>query len=106
MLDLLQAIHRFFIDPILMLVVLLIFIWVIVGWLIAFNVINTNNPQARQMVYGLNRIVDPMLRPIREVLPPLGGTIDLSPLVFILLIFFIKDWLMIRLFYVWLPAIF
>jgi phosphoribosylanthranilate isomerase len=43
---------------------------------------------------------------ICSVLPPLGGTIDLSPLVFILLVFFIKDWLMIRLFYVWLPAIF
>jgi YggT family protein len=106
MLDLLQAIHRFFIDPVLMLVAILIFVWVIVGWLITFNVINTRNPQARQMVYGLNSIVDPMMRPFRRLIPPLGGTIDLAPLAFILLLFFVKDWLMLKIFYVWLPAIF
>lgn len=106
MLELLQAIHQYFIDPILFLIMLIIFVWVIVGWLTTFNVININNPQARQLVYGLDRIVDPMLRPIRRFVPPIGGTLDIAPLIFILGLLFVKNWLLVKVFYFWLPAIF
>ena len=83
-------------EPLIILTVriLEIYIWVIIisvilSWLVAFNVINTRN----QFVYAvgsfLHRITEPALRPIRRYLPSLGG-IDLSPLVLILLIWFIQ----------------
>lgn len=57
----------------------------ILSWLVAFNVINTYNEFVRQLLYALDRILDPLLRPIRRVLPDLGG-LDFSPMVLILLI--------------------
>ncbi|WP_372096245.1 YggT family protein [Tistrella mobilis] len=62
---------------------------VILSWLVAFNVVNTNN----QVVYAIgsfiHRITEPVLRPIRNVLPSLGG-LDLSPLILLLLLNFLK----------------
>ena len=57
----------------------------ILSWLVAFNVINTYNEFVRQLLYALDRILDPMLRPIRRILPDLGG-LDFSPMVLILII--------------------
>jgi YggT family protein len=57
----------------------------ILSWLVAFNVINTYNDFVRQLLYALDRILDPLLRPIRRLLPDLGG-LDFSPMVLILLI--------------------
>ncbi|MAM77097.1 MAG: hypothetical protein CMO29_25210 [Tistrella sp.] len=62
---------------------------VILSWLVAFNVVNTNN----QVVYAIgsfiHRITEPVLRPIRNFLPSLGG-LDLSPLILLLLLNFLK----------------
>lgn len=102
MIDLLQAIHRYFIDPILLLLIIIIFVWVIMSWLIAFNVINRHNQTVRQISYTLDRIVEPMMRPIRRVIPPLGGTLDLSPLILLLGLSFLREWFFPRLFYIWL----
>lgn len=67
----------------------LIIIQAILSWLIAFNVINTYN-QAVAMVSGmLYRLTEPALRPIRRFMPDLGG-VDISPIVLILLIFFLQ----------------
>jgi len=64
-------------------------IYVILGWLEQFNIINRYN----NFVYGLHtflfRIVEPALIPIRRLLPGLGG-VDLSPLILILIIYFIE----------------
>ncbi|MDT7935189.1 MAG: YggT family protein [Sphingomonadaceae bacterium] len=57
----------------------------IISWLIAFNVISLRSDGVRQIAYGLERLTDPLLRPIRRVLPNFGG-VDISPLVLILLI--------------------
>ena len=57
----------------------------ILSWLVAFNVINTYNEFVRQLLYALDRILDPLLRPIRRILPDLGG-LDFSPMVLILII--------------------
>jgi YggT family protein len=60
-------------------------IWAIASWLVAFNVVNTSNPLVRAILNGLDRVYDPMVRPIRRVLPDFGG-IDLSPAVLWLLL--------------------
>jgi YggT family protein len=71
-----------------------LYIWVVIAsvvlsWLIAFNVVNTRNSFVYQVVDFLNRATDPALRPIRNILPNLGG-IDISPIVLILLLVFIR----------------
>ena len=67
-----------------------IYIWILIinallSWLIAFNVLNTSN----RLVYSLldisYKMTDPLLRPIRNFLPNLGG-IDISPVILILLL--------------------
>ncbi len=63
--------------------------WVVASWLIAFNVINPSNPVVRQILYGLSRLVEPALRPIRRFLPDLGG-IDISPMILLLGIYFLQ----------------
>lgn len=75
--------------------VISIYIWVIIigavlTWLVSFNVVNTSN----QVVYMVGnfcfRLTEPALRPIRNFLPNLGG-IDLSPVVLILGLIFVRD---------------
>lgn len=68
---------------VIQLVIWIIIAQVIISWLVAFNVINTSNQFVRSLLTGLDRLTEPMLRPIRRVLPDLGG-IDLSPMVLIL----------------------
>jgi YggT family protein len=64
-------------------------IWALLSWLIAFNVVNMNNGFVRGVVTGLDRFFNPMLRPIRRILPDMGG-IDLAPMVLILLIMLVQ----------------
>jgi YggT family protein len=58
----------------------IIIIQAIMSWLIAFNVINTHNEFVRQIWGTLDRMTEPLYRPIRKILPDFGGR-DLSPLV-------------------------
>ena len=58
---------------------------VILSWLIAFNVLNTSSAGLRAFIEALERILGPLYRPIRRILPDFGG-IDFSPLVLLLLI--------------------
>lgn len=64
-------------------------IWAVLSWLIAFNVVNMQNRFVRGLVTGLDRLFEPLLRPIRRILPDMGG-IDLSPMVLILLIILVQ----------------
>jgi YggT family protein len=63
---------------------------VIMSWLVSFNVINTRNRFVYLLVDMLNRATEPVLRPIRRILPNLGG-LDLSPLVLFLVLYFVQD---------------
>ena len=65
-------------------------IWVVLSWLVAFNIINTRNPFVRMLGDFLDRITEPALRPIRRVMPNLGG-VDISPVILILLLYFVRD---------------
>jgi YggT family protein len=83
--------------PLIGFIVLVIdlYIWVVIAsailsWLIAFNVINTSNQFVRSVAEMLYRVTEPALRPIRSVIPNLGG-IDISPVILILFLLFIRD---------------
>ena len=72
-----------------------LFIWAIIlsalmSWLIGFNIVNINNKLIYIIADFLNRLTEPFLSPIRRILPHLGG-IDLSPVILILLLIFLKD---------------
>lgn len=66
---------------------LALIIWIIVSWLVSFRVLDMSNRFVYAVYDTLNRLFEPMLRPIRRALPDLG-TIDLSPIVLFLLIGF------------------
>ena len=72
-----------------------LYIWILIAgailsWLIAFNVVNTRNRFVQMAGDFLYRITEPVLQPIRRVLPNLGG-IDLSPLALILALLFLQQ---------------
>jgi YggT family protein len=77
------------IDLILQLYIWLLIAAAVLSWLIAFNVINTRNQFVAMVGDFLYRITEPVLRPIRNMLPSLGG-IDLSPVVVIFIIIFLR----------------
>jgi YggT family protein len=75
-------------------IALSLYIWIVIAmaifsWLIAFNVVNTRNQAVAMIGDFLYRITDPALRPIRNILPNLGG-IDISPVILFLIIIFIQ----------------
>ncbi|PPR79687.1 MAG: hypothetical protein CFH01_00271 [Alphaproteobacteria bacterium MarineAlpha2_Bin1] len=78
------------IDSVITLYIWCIIISSVLSWLVAFKVVNTNN----QLVYTIGnflfRITDPLLGPIRRLLPNLGG-VDISPVLLIILLIFIKN---------------
>ncbi|MFG1420213.1 YggT family protein [Roseixanthobacter liquoris] len=76
------------------LLVLQLYTWVLIiaavlSWLLAFNVVNAYNPVVRNIGEFIYRITEPLLAPLRSILPSLGG-LDLSPMVLILIIIFIE----------------
>ena len=79
----------------LLMTVIDLYIWVLIAgailsWLIAFNVVNTQNRFVYSVGDFLYRVTEPVLRPIRRYLPNLGG-IDISTLVLILLLLFAQQ---------------
>lgn len=78
------------IDTVFTLYIIILIASVAISWLVTFNVLNTQN----QLVYGvlgfLYRLTEPVLKPIRRILPAMGG-IDLSPIILIVLLYFVRD---------------
>jgi YggT family protein len=62
---------------------------VIVSWLTAFNVINSHNNFVRTVLRILYALTEPVFRPIRRIIPPMGG-LDLSPIIVFLIIWFLQ----------------
>ncbi|MGH1398509.1 MAG: YggT family protein [Alphaproteobacteria bacterium] len=65
-----------------------VYIWIIilqvlVSWLIVFDVINVNNPQAQNLIDLMKRATDPVFKPLQKYVPPIGG-IDVTPIIVIL----------------------
>jgi len=85
MIELLQ-----FISYLLTIYVYIVIAMAILSWLIAFNVVNTRNPVVHMIAELLYRLTEPVLRPIRNMLPNMGG-IDISPIILFLIILFIQS---------------
>ena len=81
------------VDLLLRVLMYIIIAQAILSWLVAFNVINTHNDFVRSFLRALDRLTEPLYRPIRRILPDFGG-IDFSPLVVLLLIIIVKDYLL------------
>ena len=69
--------------------------WVIViqavmSWLIAFNVINTHNDMVRSIWQALDKMTEPLYRPIRKIMPDFGA-LDLSPMVVLLVLYILMN---------------
>ena len=72
-----------------------LFIWAVIiaavlSWLIGFNIINIQNKLVYIIASALNKLTEPFLSPIRRLLPNIGG-LDLSPVILILLLIFIRN---------------
>ncbi len=72
-----------------------IFIWLLIAqailsWLIAFNIVNTTNNLINLIGNFLYKVTEPILRPIRRVLPDFGG-VDVSPVILIILLIFFRN---------------
>jgi YggT family protein len=75
--------------------VISIYIWLLIAqavlsWLVAFGIVNRYNRVVATIGEFLWRVTEPLLRPIRRVLPDLGG-IDISPVILILLLWFLRN---------------
>jgi YggT family protein len=79
-----------------------LYLWIIilnavVSWLINFNVINMSNRLVYSIVDMSHRVTEPALRPIRQVLPPMGG-LDLSPIILYLAVQYLVRQLLVEIF--------
>ncbi len=78
----LQAVYQI-LDLLTNVLVMLIIIQFVIGLLFAFNVVNSSNEFLMTFYNSINRLLEPVLRPIRNILPQTGA-IDFSPLVLII----------------------
>lgn len=93
--DLFWALHSYFLGPILTLFFFGLLAYVILGWLMISGVVDNRNQTVRSIYSFLHSVIDPVARPIRRFIPPVGG-LDLSVLVIALAIPFVRDWLIPR----------
>lgn len=78
------------VDTVVQLYIYGLFIFIILGWLVQFNVINSSNRFVYLVMDFLYRATEPLLRPIRNLLPNLGG-LDISPIVLVLALTFARN---------------
>ena len=78
------------IDRIIDLYVWVIIVSAVLSWLVAFDVVNMRNRFVYLVGDTLNRLTEPVYRPVRRFLPDMGG-LDLSPLIVILGLWFLRN---------------
>ena len=77
-------------DQVINLYTWVLIINVIFSWLLAMNIFNSQNKIIISIYFGVKRLTDPLLNPIRNLLPNFGG-VDISPVILILILFFIRN---------------
>lgn len=75
-------------------IIIHIYIWILVimvamSWLVQFNILNTRQRAVYMVMDVLYRLTNPVLRPIRRVIPDLGG-LDISPIILMLILYFVQ----------------
>lgn len=78
------------IDAILALIVVVLIVHVVLSWLFAFDIVSRRNRFVGGIFEFTTRLTDPLLKPLRRVIPPIAG-VDLSALVLLLLIQFLRE---------------
>ena len=81
------------IDMLLDVAFFIMILHIVFSWLIAFQVLNMRQPLVAQIWDGLNRLLEPVYRPIRRWLPSTGG-LDLAPLVAFLILIAVRDFIL------------
>jgi YggT family protein len=76
-------------DTVVGLYIIVIIAAVVVSWLVAFGVLNTYNPLARSLIRALDALTEPLFRRVRRIIPAMGG-LDLSPMIVLILLYFIR----------------
>ncbi len=94
--ELLWALFQYFISPVLWLLQIVVIVYVVLGLLIATGVVSQYNPTTRQIMLFCQSIVEPLVRPIRRVLPRIG-MLDLSLFALMLIIGFLQGYAIPRL---------
>jgi YggT family protein len=79
----------YLVDTVFNIVWWLILASVVMSWLIAFNIINPRNQIVQQLHYGLQRLTEPLLAPIRRFIPSVGG-LDISPIILLVALQFVR----------------
>ena len=72
---------------------IVIFVQVVISWLVVFNVLNTRSAGVRAFINGIDRVTEPLYRPLRRILPNIGS-IDIAPLVVVIIIVFLRSYLL------------
>ena len=72
-------------NSIIWLIIAVVIVNAVISWLIAFEVLNIRNQTVYRIVRALDGITEPMLRPLRRIIPNLGG-IDITPIILIILL--------------------
>ena len=90
-----QSILLYFVVPGLSLLIILNFAQVIFSWLLAFNIINLRNPMVAQIYQAIDRILAPLYRPIRNIIPSMGG-LDITPIILLFAIYWVREFLVLQ----------
>src|ERR1700755_3414000 len=83
----------FILDGLLGLLVIAIIISAVLSWLVAFDVINLRNPMVYNVARFLDAVTRPILRPVQKIIPAIGG-VDISPIIVLLVIQGIRQYLL------------
>lgn len=94
--ELLMALYVYFVSPILTIIMFALFIYVVLSWVLMMGMVDRQNPLPYQIYNFLGSVFEPLLRPLRRVIPPISG-LDLSVLFLILIIYFLQDYALLRL---------
>jgi YggT family protein len=94
--ELLTAINFYFIYPILTLLLIVLLVYVVLGWLIFGGVVSRYNPTTQGIWRFLDSILRPLLRPIQKIIPTIGQ-VDFSVFIFGLIVIFLRDYAIPRL---------
>jgi YggT family protein len=76
----------------------LLIVHIIMSWLINFQVLNMRQPLVAQIWYGINKLLEPIYRPLRRIIPPMGG-LDITPIVVFIGIYALRVLIINNLYY-------